>query len=413
MLTESKNVNLNLAIQSEQWGAVAGIHQCDNWQPRWRYTNQANISLWIIFCHRIRCTVCLPVLMDLAMCVRKRSWTNSPCTLSKLQLGSHLAADSQVSSKWLPLLAVSPLSPTCWSSLPTSHFSLMTLPALSSLLVPHSCSLLAGSSSVFVWRCPGQCCPLSCIQKSCWPTGELCLGRDHAKPNVWVVTVSALAALPLAFCHGFVCPDTSSAGKSVQSTDRGCPASPSHLSCAWLAAHSQPLCCAKSSHRDFWTDTLLSPALEHPLVLPVVPAYLHIIYGPALPASFRVSCTEVRESHTGCVHLSRGVWSVGCLCNHRTAISMENSSWWKGAVPLSPVPAGVSGAGSVAIPGLAFHKSVSVFFAESPVLSLCITMCCQASASESCGWGAAGCTLAGHFLLLLGLLVHPQWPGLG
>lgn len=44
------------------------------------------------------------------------------------------------------------------------------------------------------------------------------LGRDHTEPNVWVVAVSALAALALAFCYSFICSDTSSVGKSVQST---------------------------------------------------------------------------------------------------------------------------------------------------------------------------------------------------
>lgn len=76
--------------------------------------------------------------LSCSMCVRRRSWTDllKTHTLHKLQLCSPLVADSQVSSKWLPLLAVSPLSPTCWTSLPTSHFSLVTLPALSTLLIP-------------------------------------------------------------------------------------------------------------------------------------------------------------------------------------------------------------------------------------------------------------------------------------
>lgn len=104
-------------------------------------------------------------------------------------------------------------------------------------------------------------------------------------------------------------------------------------------------------------------------------------------------------------------WCVhrGLPLQPQTSHQHGNSSWWKGAAPLSPMSAGFSGAGSVTIPGL----SQCQCFAESPVLSLCTTMCCQASASESCGQGAVNCILAGHFLLLLGLLVHPQWPGLG
>lgn len=122
-----------------------------------------------------------------------------------------------------------------------------------------------------------------------------------------------------------------------------------------VAAHSQPLCCTKSSHRDFWTDTLLSPALEHPLVLPVAPAYLHIIYGPAQPASLRVSLLQrsERKPHRLCPSQQ---WCLVSGLPLQPQISHQHghSSWWKGAAPLSPVPAGVSGAGSVAIPGLAF-----------------------------------------------------------
>lgn len=141
----------------------------------------------------------------------------------------------------------------------------------------------------------------------------------------------------------------------ISSEHRGYPASPSHPSCAWLAAHSQPLCCAKSSHRDFWTNTLLSSALEHPLVLPVAPAYLHIIYGPAISASLRVSLLHrsERKPHRLCPSQQ---WCVvsGVPLQQQASSQHGNSSWWKEAPPLSPVPAGVSGAGSVAIPGLAF-----------------------------------------------------------
>lgn len=282
-----------------------------------------------------------PVLLDLATCVRQRSWTDLPCTLSKLQLGSPRVADSQVSSKWLPLLAVSPLSPTCWYSVPTSHFSLMTAsPQHLACSSTHAASLLAATVCL-LGSCPGQCCPLLHPEKLLThrrtvsgqrPCQAKCLGGNSICPGCFASGFLSHLCMPWhIFC------------RHISSEHRGCPASPSHLSCAWLAAHSQPWCRAKSSHRDFWTDTLLSPGLEHPLVLPVAPACLHIIYGPALPASLRVSCTEVRESHTGCI-----VWSVGCLCNHRPAISMETA-------------AGVSGAGSVAIPGLAFQKSVSMF----------------------------------------------------
>lgn len=71
---------------------------------------------------------------------------------------------------------------------------------------------------------------------------------------------------------------------------------------------------------------MLSPAQEHLLVLPVAPAYLHIT-----ASQFEsLSCTEVRESHTGCVHLSSGVCTVGCLCNHRPPISMETAAGGRG-----------------------------------------------------------------------------------
>lgn len=43
-------------------------------------------------------------------------------------------------------------------------------------------------------------------------------GQSHAEPKVWVVMTSALAALPLAFCHSFEFPETSSVGESVQTT---------------------------------------------------------------------------------------------------------------------------------------------------------------------------------------------------
>lgn len=69
---------------------------------------------------------------------------------------------------------------------------------------------------------------------------------------------------------------------------------------------------------------MLSPAQEHPLVLPVGPAYLQIT------SSQFESLSEVRESHTGCVHLSSGVCTVGCLCNHRPPISMETAAGGRG-----------------------------------------------------------------------------------
>lgn len=101
-----------------------------------------------------------------------------------------------------------------------------------------------------------------------------------------MVTASALAALALAFCHNFGWPDPSSVGKSEH---RGYAASPSYLSCTWLLPAVSP--CAVPSQATL-LDTLLSPALEHPLVLPVAPAYLHTIYGPAQPASLRVSLLQ-------------------------------------------------------------------------------------------------------------------------
>jgi len=45
-----------------------------------------------------------------------------------------------------------------------------------------------------------------------------------------------------------------------------CPSDPS---CAQLAAHSQPLCCAMSSCRDSWAKTLLLPAMGGPFFLPM------------------------------------------------------------------------------------------------------------------------------------------------
>lgn len=96
----------------------------------------------------------------------------------------------------------------------------------------------------------------------------------------------------------------------------------------------QPLCCAKSSHRDFWTDTLLSPALKHPLVLPVAPAYVHIIYGPAMSASLRISLLHrsERKPHRLCPSQQ---WCVvsGVPLQQQASSQHGNSSWWKEAPP--------------------------------------------------------------------------------
>lgn len=346
------------------------------------------------------------VLFNLPMCVRKRSWIDLPFTLSKPQLGSPLVV---VNSKWLPLLAVSPFSPTCWSSLP-SHFSLMTSQPSAPCLFLYSCSLFAGSNSVFALELPWIMLPTFLHPEKLLtprrtvsgqrPCRAKCLGSDSICPGCSGSGFLSQLRIPThIFC------------RQNSSEHKGYPASPSHLSCAWLTAHSQPWCCAKSSHRDFRTNTLLSPTLEHPLVLPVAPAYLHIIYGSALPASLRVSLLHRSERKPYRLCPSQQ-WCVQCLCNHRPPISMETAAGGKGQ--FFCLQCQLVSVGLALWPFQAWPlKSQCQCFAESPVLSLCITMCCQASASESWGREAASCILAGHFLLLLGLLVHPQRPGLG
>lgn len=276
------------------------------------------------------------VLFNLPMCVRKRSWIDLPFTLSKPQLGSPLVV---VNSKWLPLLAVSPFSPTCWSSLP-SHFSLMTSQPSAPCLFLHSCSLFAGSNSVFALELPWIMLPTFLHPEKLLtprrtvsgqrPCRAKCLGSDSICPGCSGSGFLSQLRIPThIFC------------RQNSSEHKGYPASPSHLSCAWLTAHSQPWCCAKSSHRDFRTNTLLSPTLEHPLVLPVAPAYLHIIYGSALPASLRVSLLHRSErkpyrlcpSQQWCVHSAFATTDLPSAWKQqlveRGSSSVSSASWYQ------------------------------------------------------------------------------------
>lgn len=167
-----------------------------------------------------------------------------------------------------------------------------------------------------------------------------------------------------------------------------------------------------SSCRDFRTTTLLLPVMESPFVPPVAPAcfswplFMHYLWSGcsfqpptcaggsgALPHQSLFessSCREVGESHSGCVHHSTSVWSVGCICNHRSPISVDMAAGEMGPAPLPAVPAqGLLV--SVALDlwpsqaWLGYFKSPCQCFAGRPVLLL---RCCQASASESAGQGA-------------------------
>lgn len=171
------------------------------------------------------------------MYIRKRRWIDLPCTLSKLQLSSPLFADSQVSSKWLPLLAVSPFSPTCWSS--TSHFSLMNFQPSAPHLLLHSCSIFAGS-----WQCV-------CLGAVLDNAAHFPAPRKAADPQENCVWAEPCRAKSLG--GNDICPGCSASGflsqlwipwdifcRRISSDHRGYAASPSHLSCAWLDAHSQP-----------------------------------------------------------------------------------------------------------------------------------------------------------------------------
>lgn len=143
-----------------------------------------------------------------------------------------------------------------------------------------------------------------------------------------------------------------------------------------------PGCCLQSAlvlcqvKPHCWTHYCHQPWSIHWCCLWPQPIYTLFMALPSQPVCESLSCSE-RKPHRLCPSQQ---WCVvsGLPLQPQTSHQHGYNSWWKGAAPLSPVPAGVSGAG------------------------------CQPSASESCGPGAASCTLAGHFLLFLGLLAHPQ-----
>lgn len=70
-----------------------------------------------------------------------------------------------------------------------------------------------------------------------------------------------------------------------------------------------------------------------------------------------VSLRSERKPHRLCPSQQWCVHS-GLPLQPQTSHQHGNSSWWKGAAPLSPGPPGVSGAGSVTISGLKVSVSV-------------------------------------------------------
>lgn len=180
-----------------------------------------------------------------------------------------------------------------------------------------------------------------------------------------MVTASALAALALPFCHNFGWRDPSSLGKSEHSAYA---ASPSYLSCAWLLPTVSPCvvpCQATGTSGP--THCCHQPWSIHWCCLWPQPIYTLFMALPSQPVCESLSCRGVKESHTGCVHLSSGVWSVGCLCNHRSPISMDTAAGGKGQLLCHQcllVSVGLALWPSQAWP----FKSQCWCFAESPVL---------------------------------------------
>lgn len=87
------------------------------------------------------------------------------------------------------------------------------------------------------------------------------------------------------------------------------------------------MCCAKSS-RTAGHTTVTSPGASIGAACGTS-LFTHYLW-PCPASQFASLSPAVRESHTGCVHLSSGVWSVGCLCNRRPPISMDTAAGGKG-----------------------------------------------------------------------------------
>lgn len=84
-------------------------------------------------------------------------------------------------------------------------------------------------------------------------------GQSHAEPKVWVVMTSALAALPLAFCHSFEFPETSSVGESVQTTGVMQHLPPTYPVPGWMPTVSLELCQVKPQGLLDQHDAVTSP----------------------------------------------------------------------------------------------------------------------------------------------------------